>query len=47
MRDVLGGHCRVLRHVPGRAGRPGLSAVNAANAKSQREKYWKKRFHCT
>jgi len=39
MRDVLRGNHRVFRHVPSRADRPGLRAVNAANAKAEREKY--------
>ena len=39
MRDVLRGNRRVFRHVPRRADRPSLSALNAANAKAEREKY--------
>ena len=39
MRDVLSGNRRAFRHVPRRADRPSLSAVNAANAKAEREKY--------
>ena len=39
MRDVLRGNHRAFRHVPGRADRPSLRAVDAANAKAEREKY--------
>jgi hypothetical protein len=39
MRDVLCGDRRVFRHVPRRADRPSLRAVNAANAEAEREKY--------
>jgi hypothetical protein len=39
VRNVLRGNRRVFGHVPCRARRPGLSALPAANAKSQREKY--------
>jgi hypothetical protein len=39
MRDILRGDRRVFRHVPRRADRPSLSAVDAANAKAEREKY--------
>ncbi len=39
VRDILGGNRRTFRHVPRRADRPGLSAVNAANAKTEPEKY--------
>ena len=39
VRDVLRGNRRAFRHVPRRADRPSLSAVDAANAKAEREKY--------
>ena len=39
VRDVFSGNSRTFRHVPRRAGRPSLNAVNAANAKAEREKY--------
>jgi hypothetical protein len=39
VRDVLRGNRRAFRHVPGCADRPSLNALNAANAKAQREKY--------
>jgi hypothetical protein len=39
MRDILRGNRRVFRHVPRRADRPSLSAVDTANAKAEREKY--------
>jgi hypothetical protein len=39
VRDVLRGNRRALRHVPRRADRPSLNAVNAANAKAERKKY--------
>ena len=39
VRDILGGNRRAFRHVPRRADRPSLSAVNAANAKTEPEKY--------
>ena len=39
VRDVLSGNRRAFRHVPRRAGRTSLSAVDAAHAKAEREKY--------
>jgi hypothetical protein len=39
VRDVLSGNSRAFRHVPRRAGRPSLNAWNAANAKTECEKY--------
>ena len=39
VRDVLGGNYRAFRDVPRRADRPSLSAVNAGNAETEREKY--------
>ena len=39
VRDILGGNRRTFRDVPRRADRPSLSAVNAANAKTEPEKY--------
>ena len=39
VRDVLRGNRRAFRHVPRCADRPGLNALNAANAKADREKY--------
>ena len=39
VRNVLGGNHRAFRHVPRRVDRPSLSDVNAANTKTEREKY--------
>ena len=39
MRDVLRGNRRVFRHVPRRADRPSLNAVDAADANAERQKY--------